>query len=302
MPSSLALYRKMDRVSWLRTYSRKVLLVAFLGNSCSVDRAYCLPQRSLRTDSTLRRHCTLTLHGDDSSVRSGVLWTMDRLLLIPLRTGDTCPWALPGDGQAVEELPTDLHDEAGVLLRNVNHSVLAFERHRNELERSAQTDALTGLLNRRGFEARLRETKILDRQNPVCIALVDIDHFKTFNDNFGHYTGDIALQKFGCYLQTVCHKEWGDGLGLVSRWGGEEFLLLLPACEASGFLESLRVGVQSIDLEQSHQATITISAGYAAKRPEETINECIHRADEALYRAKVEGRDRVLAATDQYAR
>ncbi len=282
----------MDRVAWLRTYARKVLFVAFLGTH--VPLIALIVYLSARYEPLKPSTALLLTLAATLTSTAGVLWTMDRLMVpIRLATRALGRYLETGD---VEELPTDLNDEVGTLLRNVNHSVLTFERHRNELERSAHTDALTGLLNRRGLEARLRETNVLDRESSICIALVDIDHFKSFNDTFGHSMGDIALQKFGRYLHDICCEKWGSEWDFIVRWGGEEFLLLLPATAACTFLEALRVGVQSIDLEQSHRATITISAGYAVRRPEESINECIHRADEALYRAKVEGRDRVLAA------
>nr|WP_275448368.1 GGDEF domain-containing protein [Mesorhizobium sp. IRAMC:0171] len=165
-------------------------------------------------------------------------------------------------------------------------------------ERSA--DPLTGVLNRRGFEENAQ--KLLDdaRAWPISVILVDIDHFKSINDTFGHPVGDAVLKGFGHLLQNAMRQV--DSCG---RIGGEEFAFLLPNCDAAGadvFAGRLREIVRRSrfdGLPEAHQ--LTASFGVAAARRDENLNALISRADIALYRAKRRGRDRVEVQTEEVA-
>jgi diguanylate cyclase (GGDEF)-like protein len=166
-----------------------------------------------------------------------------------------------------------------------------------KIERMASYDELTGLYNRRVIEELAdKECRRADRSGAaVCVALVDVDHFKRVNDQFGHATGDAVLralaQTLGGMLRATEH---------VGRYGGEEFLVVLADTTANGAtvpLERLRAGVQRMrvpTLPEGEQ--VTISIGAAERRRGEDLRAAIQRADASLYEAKRGGRNRVAWA------
>jgi two-component system, cell cycle response regulator len=167
-----------------------------------------------------------------------------------------------------------------------------------ELEQLARTDVLTGLANRRHADDVLRATIAAARRHgrDLCTVLVDIDHFKAVNDVHGHAAGDAVLRTVAARLADGLREE-----DLASRWGGEEFLLLLPdAGDAAGVCERLRAAVSATPVRVSDAATVTVTAsfGWAGWGGSETAETLVARADTALYAAKDGGRDRVVAASD----
>lgn len=173
--------------------------------------------------------------------------------------------------------------------------------HNNQvLEELSSTDTLTGLANRRRLDDFLERAcqRLHRRFQPLSLIMCDVDHFKPFNDQFGHPAGDACLRSIADALRdTVCRQ--GD---LVARYGGEEFAIVLPNTDRLGALqvaEALRLAVQ--DMEDCHAtgaepALISISLGVTSvATPAQAITpeQLIRRADEALYRAKANGRNRV---------
>jgi diguanylate cyclase (GGDEF)-like protein/PAS domain S-box-containing protein len=166
------------------------------------------------------------------------------------------------------------------------------------LHEQATRDPLTGLFNRRYLDETLpRELHgALRRDAPLCVAMIDLDHFKRFNDTFGHDTGDLVLRESGCLLRDNLRKS-----DVACRYGGEEFVLVLPdssLADTSQRLEQLRILFEKLEIRQNGQlmATTTISAGVAAA-PEHgsTMEGLLRAADDALYAAKDAGRNRVAA-------
>jgi diguanylate cyclase (GGDEF)-like protein len=163
-----------------------------------------------------------------------------------------------------------------------------------ELERLALTDPLTGLANRRAGERALEREVARARRlvSPFSLALVDVDHFKSINDSSGHKVGDDVLIRVSQILTTALRAS-----DLVVRWGGDEFLVLLPDVNLAGaqvFAERARKQVGSLAL--SADTTITISAGVVEVAPGETLRDALGRADAELYRAKRSGRNRIQTA------
>ena len=148
-----------------------------------------------------------------------------------------------------------------------------------DLTDEAQTDPLTGLPNRRSWDVRL--TRASGDGQPFALAILDLDHFKQFNDTFGHPAGDRLLRETAA--------AWRDELragDVLARIGGEEFGLLLPDCDAAT-AEQITNRLRS-RVSQNR----TCSAGIAVRRADESADAVIARADTSLYRAKADGRDR----------
>jgi diguanylate cyclase len=164
----------------------------------------------------------------------------------------------------------------------------------------ASEDYLTGTLNRRGMEEALeREFSRADRHHTaLCIAMMDIDHFKKINDALGHSTGDEALAHFAKVIKNV--KRATD---VLARYGGEEFIIILPNTEQEDAIKVIervqRKLTKEFFMHSDERVVITFSAGVAQRIGEETPEEIIPRADAALYAAKNAGRNRVMAASTQ---
>ena len=175
-------------------------------------------------------------------------------------------------------------------------SYITVKRHEaegraREMARRADTDALTGLLNRMGFnDAMSRELGRARRYGQaLSVAIVDIDHFKKVNDEFGHPVGDQVLARTAKLLSSCVRDS-----DTVARWGGEEFALIAPMTTEEGaasLAEKLRSIMASTHL--GPREPITASFGVAELRPDDTAETLLQRADEALYRAKQSGRNRV---------
>lgn len=166
------------------------------------------------------------------------------------------------------------------------------------LQALVYTDDLTGARNRRFFEEVLpgKLLKIFAQQQSACVMMLDIDHFKQYNDKYGHQAGDITLRRVVEVMRRWVPEEKGD----VVRYGGEEFLVLLPVAgrkEAQQVAEGICGGVESVHI--THTATergiVTVSIGVAGCKPTEpaALNQLTKWADEALYEAKRGGRDRI---------
>jgi diguanylate cyclase (GGDEF)-like protein len=170
----------------------------------------------------------------------------------------------------------------------------------NHLQELASSDALSGLANRRGFDARLaadwqRSGKL---NRPIALLMIDVDHFKQFNDRYGHVEGDVCLRRIGKLLQEIATGE--DDL--PARYGGEEFALLLPGADIDMALnvgERLRDTVEGLCIAHasSPEGQVTISVGVAALIPGvgQNAEHLVEAADIALYAAKRRGRNAVVA-------
>lgn len=179
------------------------------------------------------------------------------------------------------------------LMLCIIHDITEQKRLEQELEHAALRDPLTGLGNRRQFMQLVENARTQNpqRTHNFSLMLVDADHFKTINDQYGHNKGDDALVMLARTLETGIRES-----DTVFRWGGEEFLILLPLTPLEGAMivaEALRERVQQ--LSQPEMPALTVSVGVAQYEAGEDFTSLFKRVDDALYRAKTSGRNQVQA-------
>jgi diguanylate cyclase (GGDEF)-like protein len=206
---------------------------------------------------------------------------------------------LPAEAQRLLRFSNFLLMAVASLSLVMHYRALVCSLH-EQISLLAETDALTGLLNRRALRTAAERLRDAQRRNPQAMALlmVDIDHFKQLNDQHGHAVGDRALQHFARVLEDVLRR--GD---LAARWGGEEFLVLLTHTGVEGaqrlgerLLDSLRAS--PLELDDGSLLPLRATAGVAALAGDEDLDEALRHADLALYDGKRGGRNCVRLARD----
>lgn len=182
-------------------------------------------------------------------------------------------------------------------LSHISSEVESLRRELEQVKEESMTDGLTGIANRKAFDAVLEHTIHTARETGMdfCVLLIDIDHFKLVNDTYGHLIGDKVLRFTAATLKRLVR-----GKDTVARYGGEEFALILPDTDMDGattVAEHIRQTVSAGDLKDRNGGNsygrITVSIGIAAFTPSDLPNRLIERADRALYLAKEHGRNRV---------
>lgn len=185
-----------------------------------------------------------------------------------------------------------------ILIDERHAQLLALIETRYELDRLSHLDAVTNIANRRTFNGRLE--RCLAARSRFALVMVDIDHFKRFNDTFGHPTGDLVLAR----VATILKSELRKADDLVARYGGEEFVILIDDVDLRGAVitaERVRARVEETFAQAVAGGRITISLGVAARDAAQDADDIVQRADDALYRAKRTGRNRVAAAREPTA-
>ena len=230
------------------------------------------------------------LDGDSASWKGRVLSREGCLLVVCERDVD--------QDRRVQQQLLELTEEYAQKERELARAHRQLAEYAERLEQLSLTDALTGLPNRRQFDAIMRhdfESAVRDNQ-PLAVLMIDLDHFKWINDTYGHQHGDAVLRAVAASLS-----DWAREADLVARWGGEEFAVLAPSTDGEGARilgERLRGAVEVIRVDEGPGATITV--GVAARGDNESADALLGRADRALYRGKADGRNRVvLAAADE---
>jgi len=168
-----------------------------------------------------------------------------------------------------------------------------------ESQLASETDPLSGLANRRGFD-RLADAALARTRRmglPLAVALFDLDHFKRVNDTFGHATGDAVIAGFAATLRATA-----PGAAVTARQGGEEFVMLIEGATAeTAWLAAEAIRIRTAAGLGPDLPPMTVSAGVAQLRPNETLSDLLRRADQATYQAKHTGRDRICSAPDDAA-
>jgi diguanylate cyclase (GGDEF)-like protein len=200
----------------------------------------------------------------------------------------------------------DVYDEDGLALCEAFAGYLslalqkaALREHARHLEELSVLDGLTGVPNRRAFDAALERewTRAIRAKRPIAIALLDIDSFKLYNDVYGHPQGDVCLRQ----IARACRASVVRATDCFARYGGEEFGVVIPDAEArcaAKIAERLRAAVEllAIPHESTARGVVTVSVGVASMVPKRGAHhrELLESADRALYRAKGTGRDRIV--------
>jgi len=192
--------------------------------------------------------------------------------------------------------------------QHIQELVERLEIEKNTAQLNSITDSLTGLLNRRYFDMALKtEFYRLKRSgSTLSLVMLDVDHFKNFNDTYGHLAGDDCLHQIGMMLETIV----GRAPDIVARYGGEEFTVILPETESSGaqaLAERIRKGVEELAIPHSTSDTakyVTVSLGVISVYPSSLVSpkQLVALADEALYSAKNKGRNRITVVDDKKTR
>ncbi|MEJ2455292.1 MAG: GGDEF domain-containing protein [Candidatus Thiodiazotropha sp.] len=193
------------------------------------------------------------------------------------------------------------------LMQDQLHSVEQQTQHLQDevkkLRDEVSTDPLTGLYNRKALNNRMES--LLERvdgpdQAPFSVLMLDIDHFKGFNDKFGHIIGDEVIRRVGITMRELLRKE-----DFPARYGGEEFTVLLPSTDidaAAGIARTIHQAVGNLTLirrsTKERLPGITISVGAAVVRPDDNCETLLERADQALYLAKEWGRNRIVTEAE----
>ncbi len=211
--------------------------------------------------------------------------------------------ATAGLGAEIDALLSDSRDTGASLAglaQRLQAATAELEKLRGELDLAkvqATMDSLTGVSNRRGFDETIEQLlrEHTDGEAGPSVVLIDLDHFKQINDHYGHVFGDTVLKSVALAIRS-CVK----GRDMVARYGGEEFVVLLPGTALAGaaaLAEQIRTTIAGARIRRgaNHETVgnITVSLGVASWKPGESLEALIDRADQALYRSKREGRNRV---------
>lgn len=186
----------------------------------------------------------------------------------------------------------------------LQQEVAQLQQDRESLEIVANYDTLTGLPNRRNFEEQLGSAldAACSHRQLCALLMIDYDHFKSINDRFGHRAGDDVLKTLAAQLRDSLTRSDRLSRAVCARYGGDEFSVILPglgACEANQFAEELRIRIETLHLEfQGIHCPLTISIGVAAcPAHTQEPGALLELADQALFRAKAGGRNRVCQAS-----
>ncbi|MDE1898394.1 MAG: diguanylate cyclase, partial [Xanthomonadaceae bacterium] len=183
--------------------------------------------------------------------------------------------------------------EALILSAALADKTLAARHEHRQLRLLAETDALTAVFNRRTLLDRLQSlmAEAVVARQPLALLFLDIDHFKALNDRHGHRIGDDALTAIAHTLRQILRDD-----GIIGRYGGEEFLIVLPGrdgTQAQAIAEQLRLAIAARGIGGTGSRSLTVSIGVATRRDGDSADTLIERADQAMYAAKAGGRNRI---------
>jgi diguanylate cyclase (GGDEF)-like protein len=230
---------------------------------------------------------------------ASAFWLYENSLVKPLLSMSQSASIL-ASGNLKHRAKVTTRDEVGMLARDINRMAASLDALTTRLNQAAETDVLTGLLNRRAFETLIQREigQATPQEAPLAVAILDIDNFKNINDTYGHAAGDMTLKT----IAQLCthHIRGGD---YCFRYGGEEFIVMMPGTtleEARVSLERFREAVEDAVIPDTDpDLRVTVSYGLAVMPQDGTSRESlVQHADDALYVAKQSGRNRGICFSD----
>jgi diguanylate cyclase (GGDEF)-like protein len=276
---------------------------------------YLFPRETTRKGIDSIRYAVFLVVGSGVTVLVILNLMMQAVVLKPLRRLTDHAAKLQQEGDYSLRLGLERKDEIGVLAKSLDSLVQTISDRTVELQRANEqltqlslNDALTGIANRRMFDAYLKQEwrRAMREQTPLSIMLADVDHFKKYNDTYGHQQGDMCLIGVAAVMQLHMQRP----ADLLARYGGEEFAVILPGTDAEGaghMAEVLGQAVRDLRIDHSESdaapyVTVSIGVVTTIPSPEEGdggMDMLLEQADQALYQAKKVGRNRVLAWTPE---
>jgi diguanylate cyclase (GGDEF)-like protein len=294
-PENIKIYALLSRLGFPKSYRGKILLVAFLGMQIPLLAVtiYVVLGSAVDLGAALKM---LGLVLATAIVGfAATLWALSGLL-VPIRlTSRTVKAYL--DDRRTSELPIGFGDEAGQLMADVRYAVEHLDSNIRSLEGLSATDHLTGIYNRRQGEKRLAEEAARIRRSGevLTVAVVDVNDFKAINDTHGHQVGDACIRHVADVIRrNVRESDW------LARWGGDEFVLALheasPFAPTEAALQRIVADLKNspVRVQRGGELVLTVSVGAVRYSGEGDPRDLLHKADEAMYEAKREGRPWVL--------
>jgi diguanylate cyclase (GGDEF)-like protein len=294
-PGNIKIYALLSRLGFPKSYRGKILLVAFLGMQIPLLAVtiYVVLGSAVDLGAALKM---LGLVLATAIVGfAATLWALSGLL-VPIRlTSRTVKAYL--DDRRTSELPIGFGDEAGQLMADVRYAVEHLDSNIRSLEGLSATDHLTGIYNRRQGEKRLAEEAARIRRSGevLTVAVVDVNDFKAINDTHGHQVGDACIRHVADVIRrNVRESDW------LARWGGDEFVLALheasPFAPTEAALQRIVADLKNspVRVQRGGELVLTVSVGAVRYSGEGDPRDLLHKADEAMYEAKREGRPWVL--------
>lgn len=255
------------------------------------------PRREMERGKQLLRRISWMMAGLAAALALGIGIAIDRIVVVRLARLGRQMEQIQGRRDWLQRVSVQGQDEISALARGSNEFLGIIAEQVQTLERLSQTDPLTGLSNRRGLEIRLQQALRQHRRDgrPLCLLMADVDFFKAYNDRYGHQQGDQALKVVADCLSGAARRP-GD---MAARLGGEEFAVVLADTDLAGArrcAESLQQSLRQAAVVHEGgvaDGLLTVSLGVALAQDEESADSLYRRADEALYRAKQRGRNRL---------
>lgn len=277
---------------------------------------YCVPREITRKGLDNLRIAVGMMVGSGVAVLLMLNVLLQAVVLRPIQRLTRHVTQLEQDGDHTARLNMARRDEIGSLahgidsmVRTIRERTEALKLANEQLSELARIDALTGIPNRREFDACLQQEwrRALREGTPLSVIMLDVDYFKNFNDAYGHQRGDTCLVQ----IATVLAGQIRRPADLAARYGGEEFVVILPNTHAAGAMfmaERIRLAVEGLHIVHEHSPAgpvVTVSLGVMTEVPSSAevteMEQLLKKADEALYAAKRHGRNQVVFAADHKA-